>query len=165
MSNTDIIKIDNIYLYTGDSLWYETVIANTEANTISVISSNAPNVISNTVSNDTVNILTQVVSNTITAITHGISNDTVLITDWLSNNSIQYQQLNYADANQHSAVFTPLNTWIYTTSNVNITEFPFIIYDTVTSEYYREKNIILGANNIVSSNLNIMIKTINSSNT
>jgi hypothetical protein len=88
----------------------------------------------------------------------GQSSDTISITGWLSNNNISYQHLNYADANQHVGVFTPVSTW-FASSNTNVNTFPFIVYDTVDSTYTRARNIIIGANNIVSSNLSVIIST------
>ena len=70
---------------------------------------------------------------------------------WMKFQELNHTHLNYGDVSQHIYVFEPLKSWF--NNQIDIKEFPFVIYDEIDDQFRRTKRIIYGLDEIITSNL------------
>lgn len=80
-----------------------------------------------------------------------------LAKEWLDNNAVPYQYLWYGDPAQHSEVFSALATWRFGFP-VEITDFPFVIYNEIHDNGDIITQCLYGLDAIVNSNLKELVE-------
>lgn len=106
---------------------------------------------------DSIYLYSGIVSESVdTSLDEQIQNDDSLVAKkWLNSKEIPFIFLNYGDPKQWPAAIRPLNTWF---SNVEIKDFPFIIYDEIDETFTRTKRVLFGLDEIINSNLVALLK-------
>jgi hypothetical protein len=72
---------------------------------------------------------------------------------WMQDNNIPHTHLHYGDPEQHKSVFDAVSTWAFGGNTINISEFPFVIYDERHDDYTTVRQCLLGLDAIKNSNL------------
>jgi hypothetical protein len=83
--------------------------------------------------------------------------DGVLAKEWLDTNEIPYSYLWYGDPAQHPEVFAALATWPFGIP-VEITDFPFVIYNEMHENGDVIAQCLYGLDAIVNSNLKELVE-------
>lgn len=72
---------------------------------------------------------------------------------WMQDNNIPFEHLHYGDPAHHPNVFEALSTWTFNGANIELTEFPFVIYEERHDDYSTVLQCLYGLDAIKNSNL------------
>jgi hypothetical protein len=72
---------------------------------------------------------------------------------WMQDNNIPHTHLHYGDPAQHQSVFDAVGTWTFGGATIELTEFPFVIYEERHDDYSTVHQCLYGLDAIKNSNL------------
>lgn len=72
---------------------------------------------------------------------------------WVQDNNVPHTHLHYGDPAQHQEVLSAVSTWTFGGGNMELTEFPFVIYEERHDDYSMVLQCLYGLEAIKNSNL------------
>lgn len=72
---------------------------------------------------------------------------------WMRDNDIPHTHLHYGDPEQHQELLSALSTWAFGGATIELTEFPFVIYEERHDDYNTVHQCLYGLEAIKNSNL------------